>query len=517
MPRFRHLGLLGGAILGFMLFIQITSPGASAADPIDVGGSKQLFIDSRFIESSQNVTLTANRADKLGVVFMSETAPFEQHPLFLGNVFEDGDKFKMYYSAITPAGHSLAYAESTDAITWTRPPLGLASINGDTNNNIIMGDQNNVSPDHAMVFRDERDQTGRPYRLFMSILHNPFDTSTDGVYAYDSDDGFHFTQVRRVLPLLLDNPANVLWDGRLGKYVIFTRALATSGGNQRQIARIVTDDPMQPWPYNTSAPDYHGFATTEHLNVVLKADDAIDPFSDIYYNNAILYPWAQDVYLMFITPFRHFTTSQQPWFRFQPGNDYGLLDTQLAVSRDGITWTRPSRAPYFPMGMADEWDRWLVDMGRGMVRKGNYLYQYYMSGGHTHDGGVLRPEHDALVEPKSGFGVVRQRLDGFMSADVNENGGWLLTPPLVFSGSRLRLNIDTGAMGTAFVEIRNADGAPIPGFTLAEAEETGGNYINQQVYWKGNADVSSLAGKPIRLYFKLTSAKLYAFQFTEAE
>ncbi len=97
--------------------------------------------------------------------------------------------------------------------------------------------------------------------------------------------------------------------------------------------------------------------------------------------------------------------------------------------------------------------------------------------------------------------------------DVDHKGGWIETPLLKFSGKRLRLNIDTGAMGTAFVELRDEGGNPIPGFTLAECEEVGGNYIDQAVYWKGNHDLSALAGKPVRVYFKLTRAKLYSFVF----
>jgi hypothetical protein len=112
-----------------------------------------------------------------------------------------------------------------------------------------------------------------------------------------------------------------------------------------------------------------------------------------------------------------------------------------------------------------------------------------------------------------GLGVVRQRLDGFVSADTGVHGGWLETPTITFSGSRLRLNIDTGAMGNAFVEIRDGAGTALPGFRLDECEEIGGNFIDQTVYWRGRTDVSSLAGRPVRLYFKMTRAKLYGFQF----
>ena len=69
-------------------------------------------------------------------------------------------------------------------------------------------------------------------------------------------------------------------------------------------------------------------------------------------------------------------------------------------------------------------------------------------------------------------------------------------------------------MGTAFVELQDESGRPIPGFTLDECEEIGGNFLDQAVYWKGNHDVSALAGRPVRIYFKLRRAKLYAFQFT---
>jgi hypothetical protein len=122
----------------------------------------------------------------------------------------------------------------------------------------------------------------------------------------------------------------------------------------------------------------------------------------------------------------------------------------------------------------------------------------------------------AKIAPQKGVvGVVRQRLDGFVSADADHKGGWLTTPPLVFKDSRLRLNIDTEAFGTAFVELRDADGKLVPGFTLTDCEEIGGNIIDQTVHWNGKADVSALVGKAVRVHIKLKWAKLYAFQFTQ--
>ena len=100
-------------------------------------------------------------------------------------------------------------------------------------------------------------------------------------------------------------------------------------------------------------------------------------------------------------------------------------------------------------------------------------------------------------------------------ADADHKGGWLRTPPVVFRGNRLRLNIATGSAGAAFIELQDGNGKAIPRFALADCEEIGGNFIGQSVYWKGKTDVSSLAGKPVRIHVEMKRAKLYAFQFTK--
>ena len=332
-------------------------------------------------------------------------------------------------------------------------------------------------------------------------------------------DGAKFTKVGRVLPFFTDNPTVAHWDGRIKKYVIYTRAFDYDSGNQRRIGRIETDDPLKPWPYTKTA-EHRLFPSTDNIQVVYSADKEDNPHSDVYYNAASLYPWGQDVYLMFPAHFRHFSPQRNPFIRPRvkgQWEDYGMLEVQLAVSRDGIRWTRPSREAYIPTGLADEWDRWYAVAGPGLVRRGSSVYQYYYSTGRLHDSAVLRPEYDRAAQPEGGVGGVRQRVDGFVSADADHKGGWLRTPPVVFVGNRLRLNIDTGAAGTAFVELQDAAGRPLSGFTLADCEEVGGNFIDQTVYWKGKADVSALAGRPVRIHVRMTRAKLFAFQFTPDE
>jgi hypothetical protein len=116
-----------------------------------------------------------------------------------------------------------------------------------------------------------------------------------------------------------------------------------------------------------------------------------------------------------------------------------------------------------------------------------------------------------------GNGVYRtvQRLDGFVSADAPyEREGTIVTRPFTFEGDRLVLNINTGGMGYALVGLADENGKPIEGFTVDDCVYINGNFVEHTVEWLGKGtDVSSLAGKPVRLMIKLRGASLFAMQF----
>jgi hypothetical protein len=105
------------------------------------------------------------------------------------------------------------------------------------------------------------------------------------------------------------------------------------------------------------------------------------------------------------------------------------------------------------------------------------------------------------------------RIDGFVSVQAPLSGGELVTKPLVFAGKHLELNFSTSAAGGICVELQDADGQPVPGFTLADCAEIYGDALERVVLWKGGSDVSSLAGKPVRLRFVIKDADLFSFRF----
>ena len=105
------------------------------------------------------------------------------------------------------------------------------------------------------------------------------------------------------------------------------------------------------------------------------------------------------------------------------------------------------------------------------------------------------------------------RLDGFVALHASASEGEMVTRPFIFKGESLSMNFSTSAAGSVRVELQDARGKPLKGFTLAQSPEIYGDEIDRVVTWKGGSDVSSLAGKPVRLRFVMKDADLYSIRF----
>jgi len=107
------------------------------------------------------------------------------------------------------------------------------------------------------------------------------------------------------------------------------------------------------------------------------------------------------------------------------------------------------------------------------------------------------------------------RLDGFASLRAPFEGGQVVTKPLTFSGNQLLLNFSTSAAGGIKIAISDEGGKMIPGYGFGENVESIGNEIDRPARWKQGVDISALAGRAVRLHFKMKDADLYAIQFVE--
>ena len=107
------------------------------------------------------------------------------------------------------------------------------------------------------------------------------------------------------------------------------------------------------------------------------------------------------------------------------------------------------------------------------------------------------------------------RTDGFASVNAPLAGGELLTRPLKFRGNRLLVNFATSGAGSLRVELQDAQGQPLPGYTLNDAIRHVGDAINHTVRWKPGSDVGRFQDRLIRLRIVLHDADLYAFRFAQ--
>ena len=138
------------------------------------------------------------------------------------------------------------------------------------------------------------------------------------------------------------------------------------------------------------------------------------------------------------------------------------------------------------------------------------------------------------------------RVDGFASVHAEYAGGEMLTRPFTFEGNRLEINFSTSAAGSIRVEIQTEQGELIPGYTLVQCPEMIGDEISRIVRWgqvppplnqgtdpeslaaesnrsyqtpivpfEGNSDVSSLAGRTVRLRFVMKDADLFSLRFLQ--
>jgi hypothetical protein len=59
----------------------------------------------------------------------------------------------------------------------------------------------------------------------------------------------------------------------------------------------------------------------------------------------------------------------------------------------------------------------------------------------------------------------------------------------------------------------DANGQPVPGFTLSDCPEIYGDEIEKTVEWGSQSDLSQLANQTVRLRFLMKDADLYSLQF----
>jgi hypothetical protein len=463
-----------------------------------LGSRLELFVDDYLVATLNGATLRLNPPVAREIV-MAYDQPWEGSGCGYQQTFRDGDIIRMYYisqdltdNAGTRLGRHpcyVCYAESTDGIRWTKPKLGIVEFNGSKDNNIVWG----VQPvDNFTVFKDPNPacRAGEEYKAVGS--------GKGGLVAWKSSDALHWSPLRPeaiITQGAFDTQNIAFWDAQRGHYWAYIRAFH----NGIRDIRVAT------------SPDFLTWTEPE----MLKYEDS--PDEALYTNQVEPYFRAPHIFVGFPTRYveRRWEQSfeflpdkahRQARMKFSPRYGTAVTDGLFMTSRDGRVFRRWGEAIIRP----------------GIERTNNWLYgDGYQSYGLlvTQAADPLAPQELSAYAPENYWkesSCLRRytfRMDGFVSLNAPLKGGEVVTKPLTFTGKELVLNFATSAAGSVKVEMQDEAGQPLPGHALADCDDLFGDTLERPVSWKANADVSALAGKPLRLRFVLRDADIYAMQF----
>jgi len=489
----------------------LTPPLLTAAEPVDIGSRRELLVDQHLIEQLDGVRLELHRPVRREVVFRTDAA-WEGNGSAYQSVFQDGDRFRIYYRG----GHhpnskayktnknsweTLCVAESKDGIHWTRPELGIVEFQGSKKNNLVldkaMVEEIRGSPAHTAVFKDTNPDCPDSERYKIVIKGSP-----RGLYLMVSADGFHF-RLKSDKPFATDGAFDsqnlMFWDSVGRVYREYHRSFDNG------VRGIVTA---------ASKDCYSIFPKPQWLKYPGATEQAL------YTNQVQPYYRAPHIFMGF--PMRYNDRGWSPsmtalpgleerQFRSKQSQRYGttVTDAAFMTSRDGVTFHRWGEAFIRP-GPSRK-DTWVY--GDNFVFWGMVQTKSHLEGA---------PDEISLYATEgywqgnfTSFRRYTLRMDGFVSAQAPLSGGQLVTKPLRFDGSQLAINFSTSAAGSIRVELQDAASKPVPGFTLDDCNDQFGDELDRVVSWKSGADVSQLSGKAVRLRFEFKDADLYSFQFTK--
>jgi hypothetical protein len=461
-------GLVSG-VSGLLLSAAGLAP-VEAQEVHSIGSRLEWFADEAAIAELRGEARQVQHQPTPREVVLVTDRPWEGNTCAYYTVFQDGDLYRLYYRGahFDEAGGKAAhrevacYAESRDAVHWTRPDLGLVEFEGSKANNIVW---DGIGSHNFTPFRDTNPEcpADARYKAFGSGSFQ----GKPALFAFQSPDGVRWSLMRPE-PVItrgaFDSQNLAFFDPQLGKYREFHRAF-------RQVRDIMqgTSEDFLTWsdPEFLSYPD----APAEHL-----------------YTNAILaYPRAPHLLVGFPT-------------RFHPQRGQQTEPTFM-TSRDGAVFRR--------------WLEPLIPVDAPQDRDGNRCN--YLAWGL-----VERPEEPDLFSifateayytgPDSRLRRFTIRVDGFVSIHADHGGGEVITVPVVFAGSRLMVNC-RAPDGQLQVELQDEQGKPLDGFQLDQSVPFAADSTSAKMTWSSGAEIGQWEGKPVRLRFVLKNADLYSFRF----
>ncbi|NNE93361.1 MAG: hypothetical protein HKN23_17085, partial [Verrucomicrobiales bacterium] len=286
---------------------------------------------------------------------------------------DDGSRiFRMYYQANIPIARvegkgsyrtDIAYAESKDGISWTKPDLDLfpeKAVEGRPNNVVVAFEGKPQWGGSApALIENLPDGDQRRYRFVMLYRVKGRGTGDQaGLHLVGTKDGIHFDMVNdfHIAHLHSDCPNTIHFDPAAGRYQLLCRA--------KQIYRAFGDEMIDTGASRRVATMFSPKLWTDWLEhsapQTLLVPDERDGDHRYFYGMPTVHrhglAWG------FLEVFRM--------------ND--LIHTEVVTSRDGAHWWRHADRPkLIEYGEDGTWDDTMTFTSPAWVAVGNHWYIYY--------------------------------------------------------------------------------------------------------------------------------------------
>jgi len=457
---------------------------------IELGNRREIFVDHYLIDQLNGLEIRMHPPVDEGNV-MNFNKPWEGQFSAYCTVIKDQEIYRLYYRGIPEVGQDgsdmevTCYAESKDGIHWTKPNLNIHKVKGSYENSVILANAAPVTHNFS-PFLDTHPNT-RPDQKFKALGG----IEKSGLVAFVSPDGIHWKkwQDKPVFAKgVFDSQNVVFWSESEKKYICYFRTWSGGGySGYRSVSRTTSDDFI-----NWSEPVSMTFGNT--------------PLEHLYTQQTSPYFRAPHIYLAIgarFMPNRKVVSNEMAKvLNINPQYYNDCSDVILMSSRGGNSYERTFMESFIRPGIGLE--NW--------VSRSNYPALNVVQTGPAEMSLYVNQNY---AQPTAHLHRYSMRLDGFTSLSGSFSGGEMITKPFTFTGSELEINFSTSAAGEIRIAIEEANGKPISGFTMEDADMLIGNEIARTVSWKGNKNVATLASRPLRLRIYLKDADLFSFRFKD--
>jgi hypothetical protein len=387
----------------------------------------------------------------------------------------------------------VCYAESQDGVEWEKPNLGLHFYNGikDTNIVLVGNGGHSVNYCNSVVVDPHDPDKAKRYKMaywdFAKTSRGEFPGlcvafSPDGIrwkkhteapllkagytargkevaYAGESGNGWD-------VPLSLSDAMDAIYDPKRGKFVIYHKMWLDG------------PDGTNAWKHVMGRTESSDFIHWSKPQLVLAPDDADPPSVEFHHSPVFFYNH------------RYFSLLQI----LNRSEGSGVIDVELAISRDGLEWERPFRRDYFlPRNKAGTFDAGNLTTNATPVFL-DEEFRFYYGGGSS---GAISQDIYAV---NSGIGLATMPRDRFASLRPRDKIAQVTTKP-VDLGPKSRISVNADASrGAILVELLDAAGHRVRGYTKEDAVKISGDSLVHSASWRHGKQMPAPGRYLIRLH-----------------